>query len=374
MRIAKHQPNRGIALIIVMVSMFALAILAGAFAYTMKVEGKLAANSNNETQLQWAGRSGIDYVRWCLGEELVQPGSGQRYDSLDQTWAGGTETNELLASIQHENIELGPGVIIKKWTVTDLERKMNINTAIGNPQILEKALTLSGASVTEIPTIVASVQDWIDADNDERPNGAETSYYQSLSPPYYAKNGPIDELSEMLLIKGVTPDLYWGPDASNHPSPIFGRQIITLSGMQTVDTAAPVKLSDVLTPISAGVINILTASPMQLQLLPGVDENVAAQIVQLRGELDQGSMLPYASPSDLLVNTSLGREFTPMTAQYCSFRSPTREITVVVAVGMSVRTYFATVRINGAQDIPVLTFRWEDGDQSEKAVPEGVQQ
>lgn len=364
----EHQP-RGIAIIIVMISIFTLAILAGAFAYAMKVETKLAANSNNETQLQWAGRSGIDYARWVLCEELTQPGTGQRYDALSQAWAGGSgETNEILAGVQHEDIELGPGVIIKKWTMTDLERKVNVNTALSNPQLLQNALTLAGATPTQIPTIIASVQDWIDPNGGSRPNGADSSYYQGLNPPYSTKYGPIDELSEMLLIKGVTPDLYWGSDSTNHPSPIFGRQISTRSGMQTVDTQAQVKLTDVLTPMSLGLINILTASPTQLQVLPGVDDNVAAQIVQMRQELDQGASLPFGSPSDLLVNTTLGQQFTPLTAPFCTFRSPTREITVVVQVGMSVRTYFAIVRVNSAKDIPVLSFRWEDGDQSDSTL------
>ena len=365
MKISRQQQNRGIAIIIVMVSIFALAMLAGAFAYTMKVETKLSANSMYETQMQWAGRAGIDYARWCLAEELTEPGSGQRYDSLDQVWAGGNaETNETLLSISHENIEVGPGVTVKKWSVVDLERKVNVNGAIGNPQLLQQALTLAGASVTEVPNIISSVQDWIDPDDDERRNGAESSYYQGLTPAYNAKNGPIDDLSELLLIKGVTPELYWGLESTNHPSAIFGKQVVTLSGLRTVQEAGPVKLTDVLTPISAGWINILTASQAQLELLPGVDDNVATQIIQLRQERDQGAYLPYPSPSDLLVNTSLGRELTPLTAQYCSFRSPTREITVVVQVGMTVRTYFAIVRINSVKDIPVLSLRWEDGDQS----------
>ena len=370
MRTRHRHPEQGIAIIIVMVSIFALAMLAGAFAYSMKIETKLAMNSFYETQLQWAGRSGIDYARWCLCEELLQPGTGQRYDALDQVWAGGTsETNEVLSQITHENIEIGPGVFIKKWSITDEERKLNVNTALTNPQILEKALTLAGAGVTEIPTIVSSIQDWIDQDDDERPNGAESSYYQGLDPPYSAKNGPIDELSELLLIKGVTPELYWGLEATNHPASVFGKQVATSSGLQTVQGAAPVKLSDLLTPVSSGLINLLTASSTQLQLLPGVDDNVAAQIVQLRDERDQGSILPYGSPADLLVNTALGREFAPMTAPYCSFRSPTREITVVVQVGLTVRTYFALVRINAAKDIPVLSMRWEDGDQSASSAP-----
>ena len=64
--------------------------------------------------------------------------------------------------------------------------------------------------------------------------GAESDYYQSLDPPYYAKNGPIDELSELLLIKGIrdAPELYWGSDATNHISPILQKEIVTRSGLQ----------------------------------------------------------------------------------------------------------------------------------------------
>ena len=76
MKIVLQRRTNGIAIIIVMISIFALAVLAGAFAYSMKVETKLAGNSINETQLQWAGRSGIDYARWVLSLELSAPGTG----------------------------------------------------------------------------------------------------------------------------------------------------------------------------------------------------------------------------------------------------------------------------------------------------------
>ena len=373
MKIILHRQKKGIAIIIVMISIFALAVLAGAFAYSMKVETKLAGNSINETQLQWAGRSGIDYVRWVLSLELSAPGTGQRYDSLDQAWAGGSaETNAVLASVQHENIALGPSMVIKKWTAVDTERKFNVNLALNEPEVLQQVLILVGADATQIPIIISSVQDWIDPDNDTRMGGAESDYYQGMDPPYVAKNGPIDELSELLMIKGIrdNPELYWGSDATNHTSPLFQKQIVTRSGLQAASTSQPVRLLDILTPISSGGINILTASESQLQVLPGVDDTIAGQILQLRQETgENGSGLAYNQPVDLLANTSLGNGPSQQVARYCTFRSSTFELTVVVQVGMSERTYFALVRRNTPKDIPILNMRWEEGDQSVATAP-----
>ena len=56
-----HRPvsEGGIAMVIVMISIFVLSILAGGFAYSMKVETRLARNANSETELEWLGRSAI---------------------------------------------------------------------------------------------------------------------------------------------------------------------------------------------------------------------------------------------------------------------------------------------------------------------------
>ena len=364
----QHPRDQGIALIIVMISIFVLAVLASGFAYSMKVETKLAMNARYETQLEWAGRSGIELARYVLSQELTQPGPAQRYDALDQKWAGGNaETNELLASIPTTDIELGPGITIKKWTITDTERKFNINLAANpnNAPVLQKALIVVGADASEIPTIISSIQDWIDPDNDTRVNGAETDYYQSLDPPYSAKNGPIDDLSELLLIKGVSPDIYWGPNSTNHPASVFqSRQQVTREGITSAGVPPPVGMVDIFTPVSSGLINILTASVSQLTVLPNVDDTIAGQIVQLRSEVDMNGNLAYNSPGDLLVNTTLGRQMAPLVAPYCTFRSTTFEAAVVVQVGQVTRTYFALLRRLSPRDVLILNFHWEDGDRS----------
>jgi general secretion pathway protein K len=48
--------------------------------------------------------------------------------------------------------------------------------------------------------------DWIDQDDDERPQGAEEGYYRALTPPYGSRNGPMLFLEELLLVKGMTPE------------------------------------------------------------------------------------------------------------------------------------------------------------------------
>src|ERR1035438_10780625 len=58
-----NRSEGGIALIIVMISIMVLTILAAGFAYSMKVETKLARNANSEAELEWLGRSGVEYAR-----------------------------------------------------------------------------------------------------------------------------------------------------------------------------------------------------------------------------------------------------------------------------------------------------------------------
>ena len=41
-------------------------------------------------------------------------------------------------------------------------------------------------------------------------HGAESSYYASLDPPYEAKNAPLDCIEELLMVKGITKEIFNG--------------------------------------------------------------------------------------------------------------------------------------------------------------------
>jgi type II secretory pathway component PulK len=79
--------------------------------------------------------------------------------------------------------------------------------------VLVRLLTLPefGFDERKAGDIADAIKDWIDVDSDiTAPGGAETSYYATLNPPYAAKNLPLDCIEELLMIKGITKDLFTG--------------------------------------------------------------------------------------------------------------------------------------------------------------------
>lgn len=57
--------------------------------------------------------------------------------------------------------------------------------------------------------LTEAITDWIDADNNVTGfGGAESDYYSSIEPPIVAANRPFISVSELLVIQGMTPQLY----------------------------------------------------------------------------------------------------------------------------------------------------------------------
>ena len=365
MKIRQTSCASGIALIIVMVVIFMMSILAGGFAFSMKVEMRLAQNHNAEPEMAWLGRSGVELARYVLAQQLLV--ANEPYDGLNQKWAGGTGvTNESLADISLENNELGSGSFSVK--IIDMERKFNINAAASDPIILKQAMNLVGMDAADSSAIVDSIMDWRDTDDDPHVSGKESDYYLSLNPPYVAKNGPIDDITELLLIYGVTPEMFWGPggidrsaSASLPRSSLPPRQQL---GFQTPSqNETVVGLIDLFTPISGRMVNVNTASAAVLQLLPGIDANVAHEIVRARSGPDstEGNEddTPFRNVGELINVPGMNRGAVGQLARYFTVRSGTFEVTVTARVGNYQREYIALIRRNNARDLQTLFFYWK---------------
>jgi general secretion pathway protein K len=54
--------------------------------------------------------------------------------------------------------------------------------------------------------VAEAIADWRDEDSDRRPHGAENFDYQTRG--YVCKDGPFENVEELLLVKGMTPELY----------------------------------------------------------------------------------------------------------------------------------------------------------------------
>ena len=64
--------------------------------------------------------------------------------------------------------------------------------------------------------VADSILDWVDEDEIPRDYGAESDYYESLDPPYYAKNASFESVDELLQVAGVTPELLYGEDTNRN--------------------------------------------------------------------------------------------------------------------------------------------------------------
>jgi hypothetical protein len=361
MKIRVQNSRSGIALIIVMLVILILATLAGAFAYSMKIETTLARNANSSSEFEWLGRSGVELARYVISEQSKIPNEGN-YESLNQKWAGGTGgiggSNSTLAEISLENIQLGAG-LIKKVTITDLERKFNINMA--DQTMLKNALTIMGVDASLTPSIGDAILDWVDKDDDAHLSGAESDYYSSLNPPYLSKNGPMDDISELLLIKGIfeNPEIYWGSASTNHPISVLQSRGNPLFNNHP-PPSYPFGLVDFFTTLSTGKINVNTASQAALEI---IDQNFAEGIIKLRSGPDgvdgTDDDLPLHSIGELGNVPGMSQGGNGL-EKYCDVRSYTFEVQVEVELNGVTRNYFATIRRGSrASDFGILKFYWK---------------
>ena len=199
--------QRGVAIVIVLWVIMVLSLLISGFAFTMHVETQIASYARKELKAEMLARSGIEVAKMQLLLHQ-QSAADAEYDALNQNWV----TNEEL----YVNHELGDGVFNVK--ITDEESKMPINTA--SEVQLERLMTLLSVDPSDGDIIVDSILDWIGPGELTRLNGAKSDYYMSLSPPYRAKDAPMDRVDELLLVRGVTPELFdWNAGNRQRPGP-----------------------------------------------------------------------------------------------------------------------------------------------------------
>jgi type II secretory pathway component PulK len=355
--------QRGIALIVVMLVIVVLGLLAAGLAYSMKVEMRLAQNAESESELLWLGRSGVELACWYLAEKGKDP-TQAAFDALNQRWAGGpVGTNEPLSGLSLESTELGRGKLSVR--ILDLERRFNINLA--RRDTLEKAMELLGYDLLSAATVVDSIEDWRDPDDAVHTHGAESDTYLKMARPYFAKDGPIDDLSELLLVQGVTPELLWGDRPTGSRRAVAAPNWTGRRQGFGRDEPPPmgVGLAGLFNTFGMMQVNINTASTEVLQMLPLMDENLAREIVRYRAGPDgvEGTEddTPFLNVGELINVGGMPPQYVSGLGRICGVRSHTFEIRVRVRVDDYERTYVAIVRRAGPATVgamPILTAYW----------------
>jgi general secretion pathway protein K len=165
--------------------------------------------------------------------------------------------------------------------------KINLNTMSNRSGlILNNLLVNLGVAKETADIITDSVLDWIDTDDLHRTNGAESEYYQSLPNPYKAKNGRLDTLEELLLIKGMSPDILFG---TKERKGLINFVTIYGSGMRLNINAAPKEVLMVLPGITEDVVNKIIEqresvefkSVQEIQAIPGINYPAIARVIDM---------------------------------------------------------------------------------------------
>ncbi|HEV2696285.1 MAG TPA: general secretion pathway protein GspK [Verrucomicrobiae bacterium] len=350
--------NRGIAVIVALVAVTVLSIMAGLFAYSMKVETRLASNANHDEEMLWMGRAGVELARYVVSLENKQP-----YDALNQIWAGGpgagSETNSPLMGLSLTDYPVGDegGTITVK--IIDLERKVNVNSAPA--MLLQQVLTVQGVDAGDITGVSDSILDWVDPDDETRPAGAESDYYQGQNPAYYAKNAPMDDLSELLLLKGVTRAMYEGGEETNSMGAAFQHHKMGFGNAPGETPVYAFGLKDVFTAFSSGKININTADANVLQLIPGVDTTAAADIIKYRagpdGQEGTDDDTPFQNPGQL-ATAGVSPQAMAQIGNFVTTKSTTFEVHVTAKIADFTREFVAIIYRNGAS-VQTVGFYWK---------------
>jgi general secretion pathway protein K len=379
--------ERGIALIMVLGFVIVLAVMATAFATNMQVEARLARKANNDVKVEWICRSGIELSKYILTQQMAN--AQEPYDSLNQKWAGGPagtngfniflENLNLTNSAWAENTVLGqifPDQVEFEEKIgtdarctiqiVDLERKFNINRAAEDSMgrfPLEKTFELMEVNTGLSPYLVDAIKDWRDTDDNRRVSGAESDTYETKIPPYTAKNGPIDDLKELLLVEGMTPEIYWGSRAKQIAANPLHAPITTVGGVdEDEELIYPFGMADIFTPISTGYINLNTTSREVMQLVPGFDQARVDLILQMRAGLDGLDGTEDDEPFDTvdqIQRAGFTADAIANAKRFFSVRSATYEVTVQAQVGKLSRTLVAVLSRASPTDIKILYTYWK---------------
>ncbi len=213
----------GIALILVLWVMVLLIALGTEFALSMKTEVNTTRNFKEDAETYYLAKAGINLAKaeilsdaqfhsWTEEKGYIfGPVSSNKDEDKGEPTPKVQPGEELEAPEPPQRTELPLGKGFIHYSIRDENGKIDINTA--SRDILIKALAANGLPLgSDRDTIVDSILDWIDKNDQHRANGAESDYYQGLSPAYSAKNGPLDSLEELLKIRGVTPELFYGSE------------------------------------------------------------------------------------------------------------------------------------------------------------------
>lgn len=297
--------QRGVALLIAIVVVAIAAMLSTGMIWNRELDIRRTANI---TQGDQAMEYALGAEAWA--EQILRRDyqSSPSSTNLTQDWA----------------MQL-PALPVEGGSVTghlqDLQGLFNLNNlASSNAAQATAALAQLQRLLVALnmdPEIADAVFDWVNGGSQPHfPGGAKDEYYSRLSPPYLTAEQPMTSVSELLLVKGVTPQVY--------------------TALVPYVCALPVQLpgSPPGAPRAATAINVNTApGPVLMSLTTGISADTATGAMQTRQQQ------PFQNTAQL--KQLLGNITVPAGIPALQTTSDYFRLTAVVKIGSAQVTLYS---------------------------------
>ena len=234
-RAAGAVARRGSALLAVLWLVAALSAVAFSVAGTVRSETGRTASSVDRLKAQYLASGAIDrallYIEW------------------DRVYRNPDGSSPYYGGRPHLDFQFPSGQA--SVDVIPETAKLSLNKA--QPEELFRLFQALGADPGRAREIVLGIEDW----RTQLPMGSLTSfdqYYLSRKPSFRARHASFEEIEEVLLVKGMTPELFYGTyesDAKGRLQPRHGAREC-LSAYQT-GTAVDANTADAAVLAAVGV-------------------------------------------------------------------------------------------------------------------------
>lgn len=201
----RAEKQRAFVFITAIIMTTVLMVAVWEFTYVVSQNMRLSYNLVKELQALSIARAAF------RGGLAVLKADDPNEDGLHDTW------RKLLPPF----LPLGIGTA--KLEITAEDAKLNINQMVNDYDNYNSVNTTIFSNVQGVfemlgydPNLVYGVVDFIDSNSLSSSFGAEKDYYESLNPPVTIKNGPLDSLTELLQVKDISLEMFYGPDEKNN--------------------------------------------------------------------------------------------------------------------------------------------------------------
>ncbi len=199
--------ERGVALMLALLFVVLLTALVVEYMYESNVDAAFVQGYASEVEASIAARSAVANGIALLEQDLLEAyeAGGELFDSLHDSWAHGVQLQTINNAIMQCRIE-------------DEYGKINLNALMSadgeeHNEILIDALDALFEMRGADADVVDAILEWMDprgAGNARGQGDSGDSYYQTLDIPYGSKQAPMDSVEELLLVRGITPELFYG--------------------------------------------------------------------------------------------------------------------------------------------------------------------